>query len=247
MHAVRAPGYTCLAGISEFDDTQDVCPANNNSKGCGTVMRAAPFGLMHTAEQSESTQDGMRMAEEIARIDVSLTHGHPTAQASSAMLAAIVYRLTQQQLSRLSRLEDEIRSVNVGDEDLQAVIQNAIQLALDPATADLDGIHVLGKGNVGDEALAIAVFCAVRYQNDFAAAIRAAVNHSGDSDSTGAICGNILGAWLGVQELAKAFKLEDLELRDVILEIADDLFATTEGKIVLHGENPRWDEHYFLR
>ena len=247
MHAVRAPGYTCLAGISEFDDTQAVCPANNNSKGCGTVMRAAPFGLMRTAKPQEPTKDGIRLVEEIARIDASLIHGHPVAQSSSAMLSSIVYRLTQQELSHIHRLKDEILQINIGEDDLQSLAHKAIRLALDPATEDLSGIHALGEGWVGDEALAIAVFCAVRYQDDFSSAIRAAVNHSGDSDSTGAICGNILGAWLGVQEVAKAYKLEDLELRDVILEIADDLFAMAEGKIVLQGENSRWDERYFLR
>ena len=78
----------------------------------------------------------------------------------------------------------------------------------------MDGIHQLGEGWVGDEALAIAVFCAVRYQNDFAAGIRAAVNHKGDSDSTGAICGNILGAWLGEEAVEKAFDLKQLELSE---------------------------------
>ena len=52
----------------------------------------------------------------------------------------------------------------------------------------------------------------------------AAVNHSGDSDSTGAITGNILGAWLGYHQIEDKWK-EGLELSDVILEMADDLYA----------------------
>ena len=247
MHATRAPGNTCLAAISAFDDTQTVHPAENNSKGCGTVMRAAPFGLMHSSKEFDPPEDGIHIVEEVARMDAALTHGHPAAQASSSMLAAIVYRLTQIQLYRFHRLEDEILQINVGDEALQNMIQKAIQLALDPAIADLDGIHALGEGWVGDEALAIAVFCAVRYQDDFAAAIRTAVNHKGDSDSTGAICGNILGAWLGIREVSEAFDVEDLELQDVILEIADDMYSSAEGRLAKQGDDPRWDEHYYLR
>lgn len=51
----------------------------------------------------------------------------------------------------------------------------------------------------------------------------AAVNHSGDSDSTGAVTGNILGAAVGYDALPQFFK-DDLELHDLILHMADDLY-----------------------
>ena len=70
--------------------------------------------------------------------------------------------------------------------------------------------------------LGISLYCALKYQNDFSAGIIAAVNHKGDSDSTGAVTGNILGALLGYNAIDDQWK-EDLELSDVILEIADDL------------------------
>jgi len=50
-----------------------------------------------------------------------------------------------------------------------------------------------------------------------------AVNHDGDSDSTGAICGNLLGAALGAGAIDDDF-LGDLEGRDVIQQTADDLY-----------------------
>lgn len=54
-------------------------------------------------------------------------------------------------------------------------------------------------------------------------AIRVAVNHGGDSDSTGAITGNILGAYLGLSQIPQKY-IDNLELADVIMEIADDLY-----------------------
>ena len=51
----------------------------------------------------------------------------------------------------------------------------------------------------------------------------AAVNHGGDSDSTGAVTGNILGAAVGYEAIPRFFK-DDLELHDVILHMADDLY-----------------------
>ena len=71
--------------------------------------------------------------------------------------------------------------------------------------------------------LAIAVYCAVKYSRDFEKCITAAVNHEGDSDSTGAVAGNIVGTYLGYEKIPAKFK-EKLEIADVILEIADDLY-----------------------
>lgn len=90
----------------------------------------------------------------------------------------------------------------------------------------VEAIELIGGGWVGDEALAIALYCAAKYFDDFEKAMIAAVNHSGDSDSTGAITGNILGAVLGYEALPDFYK-KDLELHDVILAVADDLW---EGK-----------------
>ena len=53
-------------------------------------------------------------------------------------------------------------------------------------------------------------------------AIRTAVNHDGDSDSTGAVCGNILGAYLGYNGIPQKYK-DYLELHNLICEIADKL------------------------
>nr|WP_312878542.1 ADP-ribosylglycohydrolase family protein [Lentzea indica] len=76
----------------------------------------------------------------------------------------------------------------------------------------------LGGGWVGEEALAIGLHAAL-VAPDFASAVRVAVNHSGDSDSTGSICGNVLGARDGVAVIPGDW-LSVLELRDVIERLA---------------------------
>lgn len=227
MHARRAPGNTCLAAIRNSPHGGSIQQPVNGSKGCGAVMRAAPFGLAVNAR--EAFGDGAVGVYKMAVEDAALTHGHPMAWASSCALAQMIYHIVQQRPGRDYRLEEVVPmsffhmdpAVNG---QLQALLRRAVQLAQDKKVSDLDGIHALGEGWVAEEALAIAVFCAVRYQDDFAAAIRAAVNHSGDSDSTGAICGNILGAWLGRDAVETAFDLNDLELREVIVKMADQLY-----------------------
>jgi ADP-ribosylglycohydrolase len=60
----------------------------------------------------------------------------------------------------------------------------------------------------------------------FKEAIALAINHSGDSDSTGSIAGNILGAYYG-EECLPSDWLEALEAPEVIRGMADQLVSVT--------------------
>jgi len=102
----------------------------------------------------------------------------------------------------------------------------AIQKAVSFVTKDIDtksAIKQIGEGWVGEEALAIALYCSLKYKDEYDRAIIAAINHDGDSDSTGAITGNILGAYWGIQKIPAVW-IEKLELLEVITEIADDIY-----------------------
>ncbi len=227
LHARRAPGNTCLAALRHSRCGGTPEEPVNNSKGCGTVMRAAPFGLAYPAPEQ---------AFQSAVCDGALTHGHPLGYLSSGGLALMVREIVHG-AAEGERLEEVLlRGAARGDEEFRALmlpdVRRAVELALDPSISDLDGVHALGEGWVAEEALYIAVFCAVRHQDDFAAALRASVNHKGDSDSTGAVCGNLLGAWLGREGVEAAFDLQDLELRDVIEDMALKLFQSTEEEKV---------------
>ena len=83
---------------------------------------------------------------------------------------------------------------------------------------------------MAEETLAIALYCALRYEHDFSGGLIASVNHGGDSDSTGAVTGNILGAINGYDAIEDKWKT-DLELSNVILEMADDLCYGCHGGI----------------
>ena len=87
----------------------------------------------------------------------------------------------------------------------------------------------LGQGWIAEEALAIAIYCALVARN-FKQGVILVVNHDGDSDSTGAIVGNLLGAMHGVKAIPAEW-LEPLELRDVITDVAEDLYAFKDWAI----------------
>ncbi len=108
---------------------------------------------------------------------------------------------------------------------------------------DLDAIRTLGQGWVAEETLAIAIYCALKYKNDFKKGVVAAVNHDGDSDSTGAVTGNILGVYLGINQIPEEL-IKPLELRDVIEELAVDMHE--DCKLSEYGDyrDEKWWKKY---
>ena len=97
---------------------------------------------------------------------------------------------------------------------------------------------------VAEEALAISRYCALSAQ-DFESGVVLAVNLDGDSDSTGAITGNLLGAQFGVEAIPLRW-LDALELREVIQAVADDLATFPEWEVGEYEDSAESD-FYFHR
>ena len=217
----RAPGNTCLAALRMGGGGSPERPVNK-SKGCGGVMRVAPVGLFF-AGSSVSIEESDRVAAHAA----ALTHGHPFGYLPAAVLAHTVRRIVEDGAPVFEAATDALDTVKdlwwdtPGLADFAVLIRKSLRLARE-AEDDLGAIHALGEGWAGDEALAIALFCAARYPDDIDRALIASVNHNGDSDSTGAIAGNIVGANVGLEGVPQKYT-ETLELRDLIIETADRL------------------------
>ena len=250
LYSPRAPGNTCLSALrmaAHEGPHEDYFKANRNlSKGCGGVMRAAP-GALYADPNAVPIEELDLEAAQFAAI----THGNPLGYMPAAVLSHIVSRIIFPQGERLplkAIVEDSLDALKREFSDgesvafLTGLIQNAIDLS-ENGEEDLQNIHRLGEGWVGDEALAIAVYCALRHEHDFSAGLIASVNHRGDSDSTGAILGNILGALHGYEGLDAKWK-RDLELHDTILELADDLYAACSASGPDLFDTEEWKRKY---
>lgn len=228
LHSRRAPGNTCLRALTQISNHQEV---NNYSKGCGGVMRIVPIPLFYNGEMKRYFNDPkvtMRVAGEVAKI----THKHPLGFLPAALFAHLIERLlsaewpTSYQIAQflndgISLMKNIYPENNKEIDVLKYWVEKAGRRAVSSLT-DAEAIEQLGEGWVAEETLAIAVFCVMRYPNDFEKAVVASVNHSGDSDSTGAVTGNIMGAICGYEAIPSYYK-EKLELRWLIEEMADDL------------------------
>ena len=226
MYHLRAPGNTCLRALISNKDSvvpDYIASPRNESKGCGGVMRVAPIALMPYDEPIE------KIDMEAAQI-AAVTHGHSLGYMPAALLVHIIRRIVYpEQTMTLKEIVLEgcdtihrLFHTDIHVDRMVSIIQDAVRLSHSSVVTELEAIHKLGAGWVGEEALAIAVFCALKHENDFSRAIIAAVNHGGDSDSTGAICGNILGAVTGLGGIDAEWK-ENLELSGEIMELADEI------------------------
>ena len=241
LYSRRCPGGTCITEIKNGANGS-VRKSCNDSKGCGGVMRFAPAGIM-LADLFEAKQ----IAEVGAEI-AALTHGHPLGYIPAAALTSMIAALhlgaeIKEAVTDSVKLTLDMFSGAPHIGEFDSVMNFAVNLAAENIS-DLEAIEQIGEGWVAEEALAIAVYCALKHKDDFAAGIRAAVNHSGDSDSTGAIAGNILGTHLGYSKIPHEF-IDNLELLDVLSMLAADLNDITFHKAkearALCGEEPqRW-------
>ena len=77
----------------------------------------------------------------------------------------------------------------------------------------------------------------------FAGAIAAASNHNGDSDSTTAVAGTIIGAQIGYEAIPRRF-VGPLELHGAIVEIADDLSTGCGHLSEFRPVDPAWAHKY---
>lgn len=247
----RAPGVTCLSALGAATQLGQL--ANNDSKGCGGVMRVAPVGIYTSGDQA------FRLAAECAR----QTHGHPAGYLSAGWLGCCVAALLRG--STLARAMEDADAQLAASEEVKAQAPKALELVMALANARVEAAATiasgawpgriprsLGQGWVGEEALAIAVYCALladasrargaEERTVFEDAVSLAVTHVGDSDSTGSITGQLLGAAYGAGAIPERWA-GAVELREVIQQMAWWMVGTATGRLTaeaLFETHPGW-------
>ena len=225
LHEARAPGRTCLSALSSGGFGWPGQPLNN-SKGCGGIMRAAPCALV-------KMWDPYTLATRVAAI----THGHPSGYIAAGALAVVVRGVLEGKTLEAAVAEAINRILGErGRDGIECFV--ALQKAIDlwKARGPEGDVETLGQGWVADEALSIAVYAAMVGELDPRRGFMIAVNHSGDSDSTGAIAGNIIGALHGEEWLSR-LAFGDVELHEEIVRLADDLMDAWI-------DEPGWADRY---
>ena len=248
LYEQRAPGGTCLSSLAD-GGLGTLEHRINDSKGCGGVMRVAPIGLFaglelddddaamlgasaaaitHTHELGYIPAAAMvhiirRLMRDDAGDGGAVPGADPGAGADGPGEPASVLPVREAVVEAVAACERLFEGAKHLDEFV-TLMNEAVELAADKSVSDIDAIHRLGEGWVAEETLAIACYCAMRYEadRDFDSALRASVNHKGDSDSTGAVTGNIMGAFVGFESIPDKYK-DGLEMYGLLLQTADEL------------------------
>jgi ADP-ribosylglycohydrolase len=191
----------------------------NNSKGCGPLKHIAPVGLYYHDNMEKAFQVGVELS--------ALTHGNPSAFLSSGFLASLISGLLQRQpMEQSVSLSLDILSNWENHHEVNEAVENALRAhkRLLNKRATVHDIKKMGAGWIAEEALSISLFCALHAQDDFRKGVLLAVNHSGDSDSTAAITGNLLGLILGAEKIPEKW-MDKLLYKDIVKEIALKVFT----------------------
>lgn len=225
LHSQRAPGSTCVGALKALDSFTKR-RADNDSKGSGGIMRVAPVAMMFANRPGEAVEV-FHLGKEAAW----LTHGHPSGYLSAAAFAVILYAILCGECLAVGI--DRARGLlgnEIGHEETLSALNMAVRLAKGGVGAE-KALPKLGEAWVGEEALGVAVYCAL-VANGFREGVLMAVNHDGDSDTTGSLVGQLLGAMQGEGSVPEEW-LIPLELRDTITQLAIDI-----------AEHDRWKLDY---
>ncbi|MCE5994105.1 ADP-ribosylglycohydrolase family protein [Pseudomonas sp. KCA11] len=204
----RAPDATCLSALKGSGRLGAV--AENSSKGCGALVRVAPCAFFAHAFDY-AAQSGR------------LTHGHPTGYLAAGLFADILQRVVDRQDSLEHAVTQSLARYGQvpGMEETRSLIERVLFFYYEGYTPTPQRIDDFGAAWVADQVLAVGLWCALTARS-LEEGVAMAVNHSGDSSSTGLVVGHLLGAQYGAAAIPPRW-LERLELRQVITQVAEDI------------------------
>lgn len=214
----RAPGNACLSGAGKLAEGLHWSVAGGaTAGGCGSVMRAFPFGLVFPSDREK--------AERWAVEHSKMTHRDPIALAACAAMAVGV-----------SGMLTDLPVPSVFD----LMVEAAGRYSAPTATMMLDALSDAAAGRQRDsvldrlrgwaahEAIAAAVYVAARHPFDIRAAILEGANSAGDSDSIATLAGALLGARLGLSALSQDW-VRDVERSEELLDLSSEVHRILEN------------------
>ncbi len=220
----RVPGNTILSSLQN-EIAGSIDRPLNDSKGCGTIMKIAPVGLMFYGKNKTA----FKFACELSAI----THGHPTGYLSAGVFASIISDLAIG-IDLKQSIKNAIEILRDWENNSETYIAVEVALNLYEKTKTIgeeisaEMIEQLGKGWVAEEALSMSIYASLIFEDDFENGVLFSVNHSGDSDSTGSITGNILGLINGFDKIPKRWE-KNLRGSEIVCEIGEDLHTRFKG------------------
>jgi len=206
----RAPGNACMTGARRIAAGHDWRTAGApDAGGCGSVMRAYPFGLLFAGDPAR--------AEDWAVSHSRMTHRDPIALAACAAMAASVSSAICG-----AAVDALLEAMHVAAGRHSVTTAAMIARAVDEARAGVGPEVTLDRlrGWAAHEAIAAAAYVLARHPDDPRRAILEAANTPGDSDSIATLAGALTGARAGLSALPPDW-VRDVERGADLAALAD--------------------------
>lgn len=220
-------GGQTLRAIDEFDRQPVVEKGTpkTDSAGNGAIMRLAPVIIANTFVGEEFSPEAMRSVLEMAVLSCRETHDSIAAETVTQMFATQLYRAMHGfEKAKIIKNSDEYLT---NDEYKAFYKDNKFAL-----TGRLDDEMMLKDlGGYVVDAFAIANWGFVS-SDDFKDDMMKVIRLGGDTDTNGAIYGQLAGAYYGYKAIPKEWRGDELYLSDELVEIADKLLDLPECPII---------------
>ena len=214
----RSPGGTCLKGVANMEKGSHWTKSGvAQSKGCGSAMRAAPIGYLYQHDSNK--------LREVAHATGICSHGHPAADAA-CIGAAYLVKLALDGVTPENMLQKLFLFTAEISEDFDKAMLRVVKcLDWDDEEKALKSI---GEGWVGEEAVALAIYCFLRYPESYKKCVIRGANTNGDSDSIACIAGSISGAYLGIGAVPEEW-IRRIEKTEYLADLSRRLAAKKES------------------
>ena len=184
------------------------------SFGNGAAMRVAPVGLLY--------HDDRERLRQVAYGSSLVTHAHELGKEGAALQAYAVALACRTQPTTLDRQRflDELEQFAVNrvyKEKLRKMGGLLAGQGQRPSASSgqrqgepdrLKVVMALGNGIEAFNSVPAAIYSFLRYPDSFEEAVVYAISLGGDTDTIGAMCGAISGAYLGVEAIPELWRLK---------------------------------------
>ncbi|MCL2036711.1 MAG: ADP-ribosylglycohydrolase family protein [Oscillospiraceae bacterium] len=186
----------------------------------GAVKRVLPAGLFFNYSPELAFRAGVDFS--------AITHSSPVSYLSAGFYSAVIAELINNAdidtaIERAAKILKTYR--NSGE--VLAVIEKVQTFLEDENISPRAAISHIGTSDNAAEVLGVALFSGALFEDSYENAIRLAVNHDGQSDVCGAMCGGLLGAYHGVGFIPKKWvtKLSHLRLvEDIAISLVENSY-----------------------
>ena len=177
--------------------------------GNGVAMRIAPVGLLFAFSNAD-------IYPEVEKAG-TITHKNPEAIAGAYIIAETIRLCAATGQPTLQAAQTAVQKVQ--NTKTAENLSLALQL-LKLNTPTKEALWQIGTSGYVAETVPAALFAAIRYQQNFMAAMKALIFAGGDTDTTAAICGALIGAAHGIYTIPQNLRQQ--------VEYADDITQKTE-------------------